>query len=145
MHARRRPSVRFTMRFLWRELWFVGESVQQALATLRAHPLRTGLGALAVFVAVFTVATVITALEGVGAYARLSAARAFGSDSFVVAQVASPGQIGRRELERKLQRSAVSFSNGPWLSSEPVCRRHASILSRAMCARQRDICCVFAT
>jgi len=90
---------------LRRELHFTFEACRQALTTLRAHPLRTLLGALAIFVAVATIATVRTALDVVGEFARASAARAFGSDTFVVAQVASPGQISRRELERKLQRN----------------------------------------
>ena len=88
-----------------RELHFIGEAARQAVVTLRAHPLRTGLGALAIVVAVATIALVITALDGVGQFARASAARAFGSETFLLAQIASPGQISRRELERKLQRN----------------------------------------
>ena len=90
---------------LRRRLRFTLEACRQALTTLRAHPLRTLLGALAIFVAVATIAAVRTALDGVGEFARSTAARAFGSDTFVVAQVASPGQISRRELERKLERN----------------------------------------
>ena len=82
-----------------------GEAARQALATLRGHPLRSSLGGLAITVAVATIAIVVTALDAVGDFARSSAARAFGSDSFVVAQIASPGQISRRELERKLSRN----------------------------------------
>jgi len=87
------------------QLHFLVEAARQALGTLRSHPLRTTLGALAIVVAVATIALVVTALDGVGQFARASAARAFGSDTFVIAQVASPGQISRRELERRLQRN----------------------------------------
>lgn len=90
---------------LHRELSLAREVIPQALATLRAHPLRTALGALAIAVAVFTTTTVITALEGVQLYARQNASRLFGSDTFVLAQIASPGQTSRRELEQKLQRN----------------------------------------
>lgn len=82
-----------------------GEAARQALATLRAHPLRSSLGGLAITVAVATIAIVVTALDAVGDFARSSAERAFGSDSFVIAQIASPGQISRKELERKLSRN----------------------------------------
>jgi hypothetical protein len=50
-------------------------------------------------------AIVVTALDGVAEYARVTAARAFGSDTFVMAQIGARGQISRRELEEKLQRN----------------------------------------
>jgi len=83
----------------------VVEVARQASATLRAHPLRTTLGALAIFVAVFTMAAVTTALDGFTRFASASAARAFGSETFVLAQVASRGSVSRKELERKLERN----------------------------------------
>jgi putative ABC transport system permease protein len=83
------------------------EAAWQAVGTLRAHPLRTSLGTLAILVAVATVASVITVLDGVKRFARESAERAFGSETFVVAQIASTGRVSRRELERKLQRNPV--------------------------------------
>ena len=72
-----------------------------------AHPLRSGLGALAMAVGVATVAIVITALQGLADFARATTARTFGSDTFVLARIASPGSIGRRELEEKLARNPV--------------------------------------
>jgi putative ABC transport system permease protein len=83
----------------------VVEAASQAMATLRAHPLRTSLGALAIFVAVFTMAAVTAALDGFTRFASASAARAFGSETFVLAQVASRGSVSRKELERKLERN----------------------------------------
>lgn len=83
----------------------VDDSLGQAFATLVAHPLRSILGALAIAVAVATMTLVETALDGLEVYARRNAARAFGSETFVLAQVASPGQISRRELARKLARN----------------------------------------
>ena len=55
--------------------------------------------------AVGTVAAVDASLFALGEHARRSTARTFGADTFVVAQVASAGQVTRRELERKLQRN----------------------------------------
>lgn len=77
----------------------------QALASCRAHPLRSALGALAIAVAVATLTLVETATRGLALFAEKSAARAFGSDTFVIAQVASPGQLPRRELAKKLERN----------------------------------------
>lgn len=82
-----------------------GAAIAQGLASLRAHPLRTGLGMLAIVVAVATIAVVSAALDGVRQFAEVSAARAFGSDTFVLAQIASTGSISRKELERKLERN----------------------------------------
>ena len=81
------------------------EPVRQAAATIASHPLRSGLGALAIAVAVATLALVDTALDGLTLFARKNAARAFGSDTFVLAQVGSPGRLSRRELARKLERN----------------------------------------
>jgi putative ABC transport system permease protein len=83
------------------------EALGQAARTALAHPLRSGLGALAMAVGVATVAIVITVLQGLSQFARATTARTFGSDTFVVARIASPGSIGRRELEEKLARNPV--------------------------------------
>ena len=81
------------------------ESLGQAARTAASHPLRSGLGALAMAVGVATVAIVITALDGLSAFARATTARTFGADTFVIAQVASPGSLGRKELADKLERN----------------------------------------
>ena len=85
----------------------VREALGQATHTALAHPLRSGLGALAMAVGVATVAIVVTALQGLADFARSTTARTFGSDSFVLARIGSPGSIGRRELEEKLARNPV--------------------------------------
>lgn len=77
----------------------------QAAATLMANPLRTGLGALATAVAVATIVVVIAALDGVGSFARRTSERAFGSDTFLLAQVASAGRVSRRELQEQYRRN----------------------------------------
>lgn len=80
--------------------------VREAHSTVVANPLRAGLAVLAVATAVATVAVTATALEGIERSARLTSARAFGSDTFVIARV-FPGQSGRRELADKLVRNPV--------------------------------------
>ncbi|HVG84762.1 MAG TPA: hypothetical protein VM820_09595, partial [Vicinamibacterales bacterium] len=72
------------------------ESIAQGAAALKGNPLRAGLGALAIAVAVATIVLVVSALEGVQIYARQTTAKTFGSDTFLLAQVASPGRVSRR-------------------------------------------------
>jgi putative ABC transport system permease protein len=81
------------------------EGVAQGHSSVSANPLRAGLGALAIAVAVATIVVVVTALDGLGRYARTTGARAFGSDTFLLAQIATAGQISRRELAEKQQRN----------------------------------------
>ena len=81
------------------------ESLRQGASALTAHPLRSSLGALAIAVAVATIVTVVTALEGVRLYAEATTARTFGSDTFVIAQVAGSSRVSRRELREQLARN----------------------------------------
>jgi putative ABC transport system permease protein len=81
------------------------ETLTLAAAALMARPLRSALGALAVAVAVATMVLVSTALGGLAEYARQTTARAFGSETFLLAQVAAPGRVSRRELREQLRRN----------------------------------------
>lgn len=90
---------------LARTLFNYQESVRQATRTLATNQLRAALGALAIAVAVATQVIVVSALDGVASFAETSTARAFGSDTFLMAQVASPGRISRQELQDQLQRN----------------------------------------
>lgn len=81
------------------------EAVAQSLAAIRANPLRSALGALAIAAAVATIVIVVTALAGVRRYAEATTARTFGSDTFLIAQVASPGRVPRRVLREQLLRN----------------------------------------
>lgn len=81
------------------------EAIRQGTASALAQPLRAGLGALAIAVAVATIVVVVTALDGLTRYARTTSARAFGSDTFLLAQIATAGQSNRRELAEKQQRN----------------------------------------
>ncbi len=93
------------------------EGLVEATSTLRRNPLRASLAALAMSVAVATTAIVQTGLNGLEESARLTSARAFGTDSFVLARFAS-GNLSRRELADKIQhnpsitRSDVRFLSG---------------------------------
>jgi putative ABC transport system permease protein len=80
------------------------EGVSEALATLRNQPLRAALAGLAMAAAVTTTAVVQTGLNGLARSAREAGARAFGSDSFVLARVAA-GTLSRRELADRITRN----------------------------------------
>lgn len=83
----------------------MGEALIQGAFAVRANPLRSVLGGLAIAAAVATIVIVVTALEGVRQYAEATTAKTFGSDTFLIAQVASPGRISRRQLQEQLARN----------------------------------------
>jgi putative ABC transport system permease protein len=78
--------------------------MSEALASVRYRPLRAVLAATAMAAAVATTAIVQTSLDGLARAARDASARAFGSDSFVIAKVVT-GTVSRRELAQKLERN----------------------------------------
>ncbi|MBE3099699.1 MAG: ABC transporter permease, partial [Planctomycetes bacterium] len=78
--------------------------------SLAANRLRTFLGGLAIAVAVGTIAVVVEGLDGFARYSRLTSARAFGSDTFVVAQVVA-GNLNRREFADKQARNPAIRRN----------------------------------
>ncbi len=72
---------------------------------MKAHKLRTFLTLLGVVIGVGSVVLVGAAIEGLGVNAERTVSRAFGSESYLIAQLASPGQISRREIFEKLKRN----------------------------------------
>lgn len=80
------------------------EAIPEAIATLRSHPLRASLAITAMAAAVATTAVVQTGLNALALSAREASARAFGSDSFVIAKIAA-GSLSRRELALRLERN----------------------------------------
>ena len=69
--------------------------------SIRAHKLRSFLTLLGVIIGVASVILVGSAIDGLGLYAEQSTAKAFGSESYIVAQMAGP--MSRREFLRKQQ------------------------------------------
>jgi putative ABC transport system permease protein len=82
----------------------LADACAEAVRAARANRLRTALAALATAAAVATIVLVVSGLDGVARYARETGERAFGSDTFVIAQVAT-GQWSRRELADRLARN----------------------------------------
>jgi putative ABC transport system permease protein len=69
-----------------------------ALDSIRAHKLRSFLTLLGVIVGVASVILVGAAIDGLGAYAEQITSKAFGNDSFLVAQIAAVGRLTGRQL-----------------------------------------------
>jgi len=75
-----------------------------AFDSIRAHKLRSFLTLLGVIIGVASVILVGAAIDGVGVYAKTSASKAFGAESFVVARIAGNG-MSRREYFDHLKRN----------------------------------------
>jgi putative ABC transport system permease protein len=72
-------------------------AVALAFDSIRAHKLRSFLTLLGVIIGVASVILVGAAIAGLGVYAQQSTAKAFGTESYLVAQIASAGNMSRRE------------------------------------------------
>src|SRR5580700_1884412 len=71
--------------------------------SIRAHKLRSFLTLLGVIIGVASVILVGSAIDGMGLYAEESTAKAFGSESFLIAQVASVGNMTRKQYFDKIK------------------------------------------
>jgi putative ABC transport system permease protein len=76
-----------------------------ALESIRAHKLRSFLTLLGVIIGVASVILVGAAIDGLGAYAEGITSKAFGSDSYLVAQIAAVGQLTQKQLVEKQKRN----------------------------------------
>jgi putative ABC transport system permease protein len=76
-----------------------------ALDSIRVHKLRSFLTLLGIIIGVASVVLVGAAIEGLGAYARESTSKAFGGESFIVAQIVQMGNMNRREIFDRLKRN----------------------------------------
>ncbi|MGC8791815.1 MAG: ABC transporter permease [Bryobacteraceae bacterium] len=86
-----------------RARYIVWTAARLALESISAHKLRSFLTLLGVIIGVASVVMVGAAVEGLGVYAEQSAAKTFGTETFLVAQVARAA--GRREYYDKLKRN----------------------------------------
>ena len=109
-----------------------------AMDSLRAHKLRTFLTLLGVIIGVASVIMVGAAIDGLGVYAEESTAKAFGSESFLVAQIAAAGNMSRREYFDKMKRNKpirtlderyLESTNGDSVMYSPY-RNHSSDVKR---------------
>jgi putative ABC transport system permease protein len=76
-----------------------------AMDSIRAHKLRSFLTLLGVIIGVASVILVGAAIDGLNVYAKDSTSKAFGAESFIVAQIVGQGRISRTEIFRRLKRN----------------------------------------
>jgi putative ABC transport system permease protein len=82
-------------------------AIRLAIDSIRVHKLRSFLTVLGVVVGVASVVVVGAAIDGLGVYAQQMTAKSFGSDSFLVAQIASVGRLTRRQYAEKQRTNKV--------------------------------------
>jgi putative ABC transport system permease protein len=80
-----------------------GTALRLAVDSLRAHKLRSFLTLLGVIIGVSSVVLVGAAINGLGVYAEEQASKAFGSDTYLIAQITSTGRLTRKERLEKLR------------------------------------------
>ncbi len=80
-------------------------AVMLAVDSMRAHRLRTFLTLLGVMIGVCSVVLVGAAISGLGVQANSITSKAFGTETYLVAQLASPGRLSRKEVQEKLRRN----------------------------------------
>src|SRR5919106_6012242 len=80
-------------------------AVSLAIDSIRAHKLRSFLTLLGVIIGVASVVLVGAAIEGLGVYTEGVTARAFGSESYLVAQIASVGRLTPKDRAAKQRRN----------------------------------------
>jgi putative ABC transport system permease protein len=78
-------------------------AIALAWDSILAHKLRSFLTLLGIIIGVASVILVGSAIDGLGAYAEQSVAKAFGSESYLIAQIASAGNMSRREYFDRLK------------------------------------------
>jgi putative ABC transport system permease protein len=80
-------------------------AISLATDSIRAHKLRSFLTLLGIIIGVASVVLVGAAIEGLGAYAEGLTAKAFGSESYLIAQIASVGRLSNKQLVEKQRRN----------------------------------------
>ncbi len=109
-----------------------------AVDSIRSHKLRSFLTLLGVIIGVASVILVGAAIAGLGVYAETSVSKAFGSDSFMVAQIVAQGSMSRREYFDKIKRNKpirnedarfLEAVNGDTVLYSPY-RQHTSDIKR---------------
>jgi putative ABC transport system permease protein len=80
-------------------------SARLAVDSMRSHRLRTFLTLLGVVIGVASVVIVGAAIEGLGVTAEKVTAKAFGTETYMIAQLASPGGLSRKQVFEKLKKN----------------------------------------
>jgi putative ABC transport system permease protein len=83
----------------------IANSMQIATGTLWSHKLRSVLTVFGIVIGIAAVVLIGATLQAVRAMAVKSTAQTIGADTFIVSQVASVGNLSRKELSDKLRKN----------------------------------------
>jgi putative ABC transport system permease protein len=86
-----------------RLLYSLTTAASLAVASIRAHKLRSFLTLLGVIIGVCSVVIVGAAIDGLGAYAEQTTAKTLGSNSYQIGQLLQLGRMSRKERYDKLK------------------------------------------
>src|ERR1700690_63714 len=81
----------------------IKSALSLAWDSILSHRLRSFLTLLGVMIGVASVILVGAAIDGMGTYAKTSTEKAFGSQSYILAQVASVGGLTRKQYFDKMK------------------------------------------
>ena len=96
----------------------VRSAVSLAVDSIFGHKLRSALTLLGVIIGVASVILVGSAIDGLGLTARETVAKAFGSESFMVAQVAQVGNMTRKQFfEKRKYNRQIKLADSRYLES----------------------------
>ena len=96
----------------------VRSAVSLAVDSIFGHKLRSALTLLGVIIGVASVILVGSAIDGLGLTAQETVAKAFGSESFMVAQVAQVGNMTRKQFfEKRKYNRQIKLADSRYLES----------------------------
>jgi putative ABC transport system permease protein len=78
-------------------------AIALAVDSIRAHKLRSFLTLLGIIIGVASVILVGAAIDGLGSYTENITSKTFGSENFLVAQIAAVGRLSSRDIQNKLK------------------------------------------
>jgi putative ABC transport system permease protein len=81
----------------------LANAIALAWDSILAHKLRSFLTLLGIIIGVASVILVGSAIDGLGVYANQTVSKSFGSESYIIAQIAAAGGISRREYFDRLK------------------------------------------
>lgn len=125
-----------------------GNALMLAVDSIRAHKMRSFLTLLGVIIGVASVVMVGAAISGLGVYAEQSTAKAFGSNSFLVAQIAGAGRLSRKQFFELLKRNKrirqedwryLKMTNGDRILYSPYQQRTADLKHDALICEDTSV------
>jgi putative ABC transport system permease protein len=101
------------MRYLYS---FYAESLRIALQSILAHKLRAFLTLIGIIIGVASVVLVGAAISGLNTYVTEKVSKMLGANHFMIARMASQGQLSEEELEKRNRRNPMlEFADVEWL------------------------------